>query len=86
MYSRILSFDNFETINNIKNIRLNSINHLQEVNMNYFEHLKFSSFLGLQFFIASQKAFIHALIPGLFTTSSTDYTDSLNRILQKKNL
>ena len=85
MYSRILSFDNFDSLDNIKNIRINSINHLNEVNMNYFEHLKFSSFIGFQLFIASQKALIHALIPGLFTTSSSDYVDSLNKIL-KKNL
>lgn len=86
MYSRIESFEKFETLDNIKNIKANSINHLNEVKMNYYEHLKFSSFIGIQLFIASQKALIHALIPGLFTTSSSDYVESLNKLLNKKYL
>ena len=74
MSSRISSFENLECIDNIKNIYNESINHLKDVDMNYIEHLKFSCSISFQFLIAAQKALIHALIPGIFITSSTPST------------
>lgn len=56
--------------------------HLQEVNMNYCEHFMFSLFLSLQFFMASIFAFFHAIIPGIFTTSSSEYSELITTIIK----
>jgi len=56
--------------------------HLQEVNMNYFEHCMFSMFLSFQFFIAAIFAFFHAIIPGIFTTTSSEYSELIALILK----
>uniref|UniRef100_A0A6C0EJ08 Uncharacterized protein n=1 Tax=viral metagenome TaxID=1070528 RepID=A0A6C0EJ08_9ZZZZ len=56
--------------------------HLQDVEMNYFEHCIFSMCLSLQFLLASIFAFFHALIPGIFTTSSSDYSTLIESILK----
>lgn len=47
-------------------------NHTKNVCMSYLEHGYFSLTLSLNFGILSLKALIHALIPDLFITSSTD--------------
>ena len=46
--------------------------HLKDVCMSYFDHMYFSLFLCITFAIGSYKAFVHALIPSLFITSSSD--------------
>lgn len=47
-------------------------NHLTDVNMTYTQHF-FNSFdYSTIFLIASIKAFIHAIIPCVYKTSSTD--------------
>ena len=46
--------------------------HLSEIKMSYFEHFKFSSFLGIEFARHSYFAFIHAMFPDIYTTSSSD--------------
>ena len=46
-------------------------NHLPNVCMTYFQHFLFSSSLAVQLFIGSLKAGIHALIPCLYTTSTS---------------
>ena len=56
--------------------------HLQEVDMNYVEHCLFSMTLSLQFFLAAIFAFCHALIPGVFTTSSSEYSALIESILK----
>jgi hypothetical protein len=48
-------------------------NHPQNVCMDYIEHLKFSSKLGIIFLKASVKAFIHAVLPDYFVSSSNDH-------------
>jgi len=46
--------------------------------MTYFQHAIFSSSLGISLLAASFKAFIHAIIPSLFITSSSDLVKSLD--------
>lgn len=46
--------------------------HPTNVCMTYLEHMKLSLELCALFFIGSIKAFIHAFIPDVFVTSSTD--------------
>jgi hypothetical protein len=48
--------------------------HPQNVCMDYFEHFKFSSNLGIIFLKASLKAFIHAILPDCYISSSSDHT------------
>ena len=57
--------------------------HLQSVNMSYREHFIHSTEYSLTFFNASAKAFIHALFPSIFLTTSTDLTKKLNEIEMK---
>jgi len=47
--------------------------HLEDVNMTYTEHMNFSLGLSKIFLVASVKAVIHAFIPDVLITSSTDY-------------
>ena len=47
--------------------------HLEDVNMTYVEHMMFSLGLSQIFLVASVKAVIHAFIPDVLITSSTDY-------------
>jgi hypothetical protein len=58
-------------------------NHLPNVCMTYAQHFLFSSSLALQLFIGSLKAWVHALIPCLYTTSTTLLLPSLQE--QMKN-
>ena len=46
--------------------------HLTQVCMTYTEHLKFSLSLSGKFAVGSYRAFVHALVPNLYTTSSSD--------------
>ena len=46
--------------------------HPKKVCMTHFSHMKFSLSLSNDFFKASTKAFIHAVYPDAYITSSTD--------------
>ena len=52
-------------------------NHLPNVCMTYMQHFLFSSGLAVQLFIGSLKAWVHALIPYLYTTSTSLLLPSL---------
>ena len=58
--------------------------HLKDVNMTYFEHMKFSLFLSFTFLKASFGAFVHAIYPDIFITSSTETLELLNIEMKKK--
>ena len=60
--------------------------HLKDVNMTYFEHMKFSLFLSFTFLKASFDAFVHAIYPDILVTSSTDTLELLNIEMKKKML
>jgi len=46
--------------------------HLKDVDMTYGEHLQFSFSLSKIFLESSVKAIIHAFLPDVYITSSTD--------------
>jgi len=46
--------------------------HPTDVCMTYLEHMRLSLELSSLFFVASFKALIHAFIPDIYITSSTD--------------
>ena len=53
-------------------------NHLKKICMTYFQHLRFSSNLGIQLWIGSVKAFIHAIMPQYYITSTSDLVKKLD--------
>ena len=57
-------------------------NHPNKVCMTYFKHCKFSLYLSYNFAKASYKAFVHALIPDLYITDSSDTIKKLNQDMQ----
>ena len=58
-------------------------NHPQEVCMTYIQHLKLSINLSFLMFKGSIKAVIHAFIPDLCVTSTTDIHQEIGDILLK---
>ena len=59
--------------------------HLEDVNMTYFEHMKFSASLSKLFVEGAIKALIHAFFPEIFITSSTDISKQLQRTLHDRS-
>lgn len=56
--------------------------HPKNVCMTYYQHFIFSSRLGFKLIISGFKAFIHAIFPFLFITSTTDFNRDLKHILE----
>jgi len=59
--------------------------HLDDVNMTYTEHMNFSLGLSKIFLVASVKAVIHAFIPDVLITSSTDYIKLLKNMMKHRS-
>lgn len=59
--------------------------HPNSVCMNYYKHLSVSFNYSKIFFIASIKAFIHAIFPSLFITSTTLTVCNINNLLEINN-
>ena len=57
--------------------------HLDDVHMTYFEHFLFSSKLSLCMFFGCVAAFIHAIYPDVFETSTTDIVNYITIELSK---
>ena len=57
--------------------------HPKSVCMTYTTHLKFSLYLSYEFFKASIAAFIHAIIPDVFVTYSTDTVKKLDEKIKE---
>ena len=60
--------------------------HLRDVNMTYFDHMKFWLFLSFTFLKATFGTSIHAIYPDILVTSSTDTLEFLNIEIKKKML
>ena len=56
-------------------------NHPKEVNMTYLEHMQHSLYFALLLFISSIKAIIHAFLPNLFVTSTSDCVKIISTLL-----
>tara|TARA_B100001059_G_scaffold236805_2_gene290648 strand:- start:6814 stop:7080 length:267 start_codon:yes stop_codon:yes gene_type:complete len=55
--------------------------HPSDVGMNYFSHMLLSLKFSIMLFIASIKAFLHALFPFMFETSTSDVVAKINKRL-----
>ena len=57
--------------------------HLKTMNMDYFEHMLISLNYALILFISTIKAIIHAFIPDIFITSTSECINEINIKLNK---
>ena len=57
--------------------------HLDSVNMTYLEHLFISLHYAFILFVYAIQAFIHAFIPDVFITSTSDCINNINSLLNK---
>jgi len=67
-------------------MKINSISfikHPNENGMGYFKHMYHSLHFAIMLFIASLKAIIHALLPFLFPTSTSDVIKKIDNIQKK---
>ena len=55
--------------------------HPKEVCMTYYEHFIFSISISYKLLKGSMKAAIHAVLPNLYETSSSDLLNDLQKIL-----
>jgi len=58
--------------------------HLKEANESYFLHMLIALRVALNLIIAGTKAFIHAIVPGLFTKSASNKISELYLFIQKR--
>lgn len=56
--------------------------HPSNVCMTYFTHFKFALLVGLKLYIGGLKSIIHAVLPDLFITSTTDLINELDEMLK----
>ena len=59
--------------------------HLENTDENYFEHMGIALKISSQLLISGYMAFIHALIPALFTTSASNKIKKLYSFIQSRN-
>ena len=55
--------------------------HPNKANISYFSHMLVSLKFSIMLFIASIKAFLHALFPFMFETSTSDVVAKINKKL-----
>lgn len=55
--------------------------HLHDVQMTYGEHVVFSGELSARLLYGAYAAFMHALIPSLYTSNTTELVTELQRLL-----
>ena len=60
------------------------LKHPEDVNMTYTEHFKHSMYFSFLFMDSSIKAFIHAIFPEFFKTSTTDANKKIAKLLKSK--
>ena len=53
--------------------------HPESVCMSYSKHCAFSLYLSYRFFLAATFALVHAIVPSVFITSSSDTIEELTR-------
>lgn len=52
--------------------------HPNSVCMSYLQHAQFSSSIGVSLLIGSFQAFVHAILPSMYLTSSSDLSRNLH--------
>ena len=62
-----------------------SKNHLTEAKENYFQHMVVALKISYQLLSASIKAFIHSMLPALFTRSASLKIKELYLLIEERN-
>ena len=58
--------------------------HLKKANETYIQHMGFALMISFQLLIAAIMAFIHALIPFIFTTGASDKIRKLYSFIENR--
>ena len=58
-------------------------NHPKKVCMNYYTHMKLSLYFSFVLFKGRVQSFVHAFIPDIYITSTTDLTKKLDKLLKQ---
>jgi len=56
--------------------------HPTQVCMTYYEHFKHSMKFSYMFMVSSFKAFIHAIFPDVFITSTTNTINEISKLIE----
>ena len=56
--------------------------HPKDVCMTYVEHMKFAMNVSLRLFVGSVQAFVHAIIPDMFTDSTSELINTIDYMLK----
>ncbi len=56
--------------------------HPRDVCMTYMTHMKLSLYFSYRLFVGSMKAFVHAFIPDVYITSTSDLSTELYKVLK----
>ena len=59
--------------------------HLEQTNESYFEHMIIALKISFELLIGSLIAFIHALLPSVFTSSASNKIKKLNSFIESRN-
>ena len=59
--------------------------HLEKINEHYFEHMRVALRISFQLLIGAVMAFMHGLIPSLFTTSASNIIKKLYFFIDSRN-
>ena len=59
--------------------------HLDNANENYFQHMGIALKISFQLLIGSIMAFVHAILPSLFTTSASNIIKKLYFFIENRN-
>lgn len=62
-----------------------TIQHLNKANESYIEHMKIALKISFQLLVGAYMAFIHALIPTLFTTGASKKIKNLYSFIENRN-
>jgi len=59
--------------------------HLEQANESYFEHMIIALKISFELLIGSLMAFIHALLPSVFTSSASNKIKKLYSFIESRN-
>jgi hypothetical protein len=70
------------SMNRLNTLARSCRDHPQNVGQSYWEHFRFSSSFSARLLLAASTAFIHALIPGAFETTTSKAINQLHERIQ----
>jgi len=59
--------------------------HLEQANESYFEHMVIALKISFELLIGSLMAFMHALLPSVFTSSASNKIKKLYSFIESRN-